>query len=548
MKRSSGIFAFLGLVVLAWIPYVGSLGNEYVYDDVVFVSAQPGLTEGPLWELFAKDFHEPHRQSGLYRPLTALSYAVPIRLGLEGPEAQRVLQLVLNLGAGCLLLVLAKSLGLRGGTSFFAAALFVCHPLHTEAVALVSGRSELLATVFMLAALSLLAVAEEGGKSGAFRLLLALVCGVFGALSKETGFVLPGLVFALEIVRRPVSGRSLASGGLRALLFASVLLAVFGIRSRIVDSIPTQGFQVENPLIGLSFLERLPTLAAILSAHLRLLLFPVRLSADYSAHQFEVADSFLDGRSLVGLSFAVLIVWGAARTWPRFGGGPNRRGIWFGIVVFVVTLLPVMNFIPIGTIFAERHVYAPSLGFCLCLALFASALDPSPEEALPRSLGSFARIGVCVFLLLCYGSRTALRTPDFLDEEVFYRRLIVDAPRSAKAQWLLANHRIGQGRTEEAEKFGARALEIESRFPEALYGMAYLAYSEGELAKAGEYARRCLIHAPNFAPGEALLGSVAFARGDYSEAVQRYRRALDIDPNLPEVRGYLEDALRRSRE
>ncbi len=143
----SGV-AFLIVAVLAIGCYLNALGGEFVSDDHKQILSNPLLIESHrLPEIFTKSFpfHRKQKSGGYYRPITALSYWIDFRLFGPNPFIFHLENLLWHTATALLVLVLLRNLWpTEPKVAFMGAVLFAVHPIHTEAVAWVSGRSEIL--------------------------------------------------------------------------------------------------------------------------------------------------------------------------------------------------------------------------------------------------------------------------------------------------------------------------------------------------------------------------------------------------------------------
>ncbi|MGH9868357.1 MAG: hypothetical protein ACREAA_09365, partial [Candidatus Polarisedimenticolia bacterium] len=175
--------------------YLNTFGNGFVFDDLDVIVRNPlvaGEQAGDLARTFSTHYwHHVRDYGNLYRPLTILSYAANHAVsGLE-PWSYHAVNLALHALASALVVVLAVALGLPVGAAAAAGLLFAAHPVHTEAVAGVVGRAELLAACAVLGAWCL-----HLGGSGIRRALGVGLLFALGLFSKENAAVLPALLLA----------------------------------------------------------------------------------------------------------------------------------------------------------------------------------------------------------------------------------------------------------------------------------------------------------------------------------------------------------------
>src|SRR5574341_516770 len=207
---SASTFAALALLVLlAGLAYAATLGNGFVYDDITLIGENkllkrldsiPQLLVSDWWKGVEEqigrvrpDDGSPSSGDRRYRPLVAITYVLNYTIGGPAPLGYHLVNALLHAVVSWLLYLVALDLGFSAGASLVAAVLFAVHPLHSEAVAWVVGRPELLMSLGVLAGLW---CAIRGYR------WLALAAFVCGLLSKEQAVVLPALVVLAEVCAR----------------------------------------------------------------------------------------------------------------------------------------------------------------------------------------------------------------------------------------------------------------------------------------------------------------------------------------------------------
>lgn len=519
--------ALLVLLALSFLVYGNSLLNGFVHDDKPVV-AENRLIRDPanLGRIFASGYWTTREEpvAELYRPLVVASFALNRRIGGPGPFGFHLVNLLLHAWVSWLVFRLGKDLAGSRAAAWAAGLLFAIHPVHTEAVAPVVGRSELLAAGFALWALLL---HRRAGTAGAPRLRLLLAAGACyfaSALSKENVLVLPAILLLGDVAFPPpgpsARKRRPAWGGyaiylISALLYLAIRVSVLGAVAR-SDIRP-----LDNPLVDAAPLTARLTAVITSGKYLGLLLYPRHLSADYSRDQIPLAAGWADPRliaSLIALAAAGLFaLWG----WRRWRIA--SASVLFG----AVALLPVSNLLfPIGTIFGERLLYFPSVGFCLLAgALFAALLARRKGVALVLA-GA---------LLLAGSARTAARNRIWHDDATFAFATARDAPRSAKAQFNLGVFLEEGGDLAGAEAAYGRAAALAPEWADPPYnrGGALL-----RMRRAGEAIGE-LRRAVELAPGQRRyslnLGVALNRAGRYGEAADLYREMVARDAGLPDA-------------
>lgn len=476
--------ALIALLALAatWPATQGS----FVYDDLPYVQENPvvhGLE--PLW---TTPLGTPDQ--GLWRPLTVWTWRLQWTPPYEaGPFL--VVNVLLHLVASLLLWRLGRRLGLSAVGAGLAGALFALHPVHAEAVAWVTGRAELLATVFVLGGWIL----HRGG-GGPARVLGAAACVALAGLSKENALIAPGLYLLGDLALPVGDGPRRGPPWGRLALLAATSGAVFAARLGALDQpLPAHGPFHDTDLAG-----RLVVALAVLARSLHLLAWPEPLRIHYQGDELETLDA-------LGLALPAALLTVVLLLWHR-----QRRAA-LALVLVPASLAPVLHLLPIGEPFAERFLYLPSAFFCLAAGALAAAWCRA--ELSGRGLGpSLAALGL-VGALALPASRAAVST--FADDLTLWahaQRVAPDlaAVRANHATFLLDAERhltIDRQLPGAADELRA-SLRLRPRHPQAAWAHQSL----------GHYA----------------LGALGSDLPDPVAAARHYRRALEIEPGLVDAR------------
>jgi len=582
------------VAVLALVTYANNLGHDWAYDDHEYI-VNNDFVENParIADIFSTTYlyGVDGIQTGLYRPVTILSYALNAALTGLRPSLFHLVNDLLH--AANSVLVLFVILSLTGGSNiaFFTALLFATHPVHTEAVDNVVGRAELLAFLFSM--LTLLFHSMRGRR---FRVYypLSLACFMLALMSKEVAAALP-VVILLLVVGENLRGERKRIGSPAAGVagYFAVLAVYMAVRHVVIARLgPVPGVMFsDNPLAGMPFMERLPTALAVLVKYLLLLLFPFRLSADYSYNQVPILESLFGIPALAGLAVVAGAVFALGRS-------ANRSPVLYtGTLLLALPFLVFSNILfPTGTIMGERLLYTPSLGFCLLLAwgvrhMFVHRLNrPSAARWIVTAIvvfyggRSFARNFAwkdndTIFSATArtspnsvknsYNYALALKRRGRIDEAIHWYRRAVDIWPGHQSAWFnLGNALRERGRLREAVDAYDKAIELLPSDIGAMHNLAltYKTLEEPEKAVAvfkrilltrpddvsvftniavtwaecGEYdkALEILERLAKLNPGDAgtltNIGNIHVARGDTSLAVSYYAKAVELDPASPQ--------------
>jgi tetratricopeptide (TPR) repeat protein len=525
------------VAALAVAVYANSLGGALMFDDVNAIVRNERVRRGDPVAIFREPSWWTEGFGRGWRPVTSVTFAANHALHGLAPAGYHVANVLLHAAVSVLVLaVLARVTGAPLAAAL-AALLFAAHPVHTEAVASVVGRAELLAAGgFFLAWLFFLRADDAAG--GARRRLLEAAGALAffaGALAKENALaLLPVLVLADVLF--PRRGGSAAEAvrrhAPRYALLAGVAV-LFMVLRRIVIGADPPGIEVlDNPLVVLPLGVRLLTAVEVAGLYGLRLLFPLWLSADYSHAQIAPVRSPLDSAFLAALVLVLLVVAGLVWAWRR---APVAA---FALGFLVLTFAMVSNLVfLIGTIMAERLIYLPSAGFCLLAGALLASLAGAPPGA-PVALARLAAARVALPLavvLALYAARTWTRNQVWRDPLVFFTAMVEDAPRSARSQRELGGALAAAGRIDDARRAFERSLAIMPDDPATLYNLGNALLQAGQLEAAIAAYERALAVKPDFADAMVNFGNVESLRGNEQAALVWMQRALVLAPASPSL-------------
>src|SRR5438876_8536267 len=177
--------AFVISFLLVALCYVNSLPNDFVFDDGPIVSSNPVIrTISPI-QFLKSPYWTKQQYAGIYRPFVVFSLSVDYAIWKRWAPGFRLTNLALHSINGFLVFLLCTSLAGEGMVPLAAMLIYLVHPVHTEAVTSIVGRSDLFAACFFMSAWLLF----RRGKT-----MLAAVLFFLALLSKENAIVLPAVL------------------------------------------------------------------------------------------------------------------------------------------------------------------------------------------------------------------------------------------------------------------------------------------------------------------------------------------------------------------
>jgi tetratricopeptide (TPR) repeat protein len=512
--------------VVAALTFLTSLPGDFVYDDIIIIEDDPRIRGFDLERIFTDNYWGAERHDASWRPLTLLSFALNCRLGLgDAALGFHIINVLLNALVALIAFFLLEAVVGDRLLAALGASIYGVLPIHTEAVANIVGRAELLSAAASLAALTL-AFRDPGGD----RNLHALFAGALvlaGLMAKESAAVtIPLLVVIALVLRRPIPWRTTLASVCALGLYAVLRQVALGDEIALVEEGRANLVHViDNPLAP----ESCGTFQRVLNA-LRLVglyawktAVPLHLSADYSYAQIPVLEltdpSLWATTAALGVA-AAFLVWFFLRRAPGAAAGP---------VFFVAGFLVTSNVLfPIGTIFAERLAFLPSFGF----VLFLSGLSVWVSQ---RGAPRVAVVSALSLLVAVYGLRSAVRSLDWRSVDALYTRTVEDAPHSARAHDLAAEAAVL--RAERASSPEERARE--HRLAHEELDRALAIYPENGFAlgrKAGIFLRQAK-EARGQGDAEGLSRLLELAEAAYDEALKTLQRNNQSQPSQYYYRG-----------
>lgn len=516
-REKPGFWFWVLPILFCLAAYWPMFRNGFVWDDLQFIIQNPALRG--LWPP-ARFLHpQGSAADGTIYPLTGQRPVMIFSLALDyavwklNPFGYHLTNLLLHLLCATGVAFLTQRLSRSQWAGFLAGALFALHPGHAEGVIAFLGRSDLLATLFVLLGLwgYVLHLGSKGWPKGIWY-AGSLLCYLLACFSKENGLVLSGALVVYEGFVLGKSAGAWGRRGLRLLPFLVIAVLYGWYRGRILGgqaagSVWWGGSRRMNFLMGFEVYAR----------YLRLLFFPLSLSP---AHRVPVPGGFWEGR----------VLWGAALLLATLGGAiwALLRNPKAGFLAswFVLGLIPVANVIPIpGLIAAERWLYLPSVGAC--------ALGGWGAFALHHRSRSWTRAfwtGLIGIALILFGIRTGLWSPAWRSEESLARAILAADPYYALGHSDLGSALVKQGRYAEAEVELREAIRLKPDYVQAHNNLGNVLGIQGRLTESEQEYRQVVRMAPDYAEAHYNLGNILSKQGKIGEAEQEYREALRLAP------------------
>uniref|UniRef100_A0A1I8MA46 dolichyl-phosphate-mannose--protein mannosyltransferase n=1 Tax=Musca domestica TaxID=7370 RepID=A0A1I8MA46_MUSDO len=526
----SMLVKIVALVILCYLSYGSTLNGSFVFDDTVAIKQNKAIAQVPTnyTAIFTSDFwgasitsEDSHKS---YRPLTSLLFHWEWIKWQMQPKHMKAINLGLHTINSILVLLLIKKFKFKESylsfksseeIAFVAAILFAVHPIHTEAVAGIVSRAELM---FCLVYLICLHICIAWRQSYLCFLLLIPMLTFVGVLFKESAITIPlaciFVAFVMESLhtlplrqqlKRVICTRNICLG------ISTLVIAIF--RLWIAGFTSPKFRNADNPVAhASSWKTRLLSQNYLYFYNIKILMNPMELCFDWSFGCIELIEKINDNRLFSVICCYVLlaiVVINYQRNCPPF----------VALGLMIIPFLPASGIIKVGFVIAERVLYVPSIGFCYLVAYGFICLCNNERY---RKFWKFAfAIFIWIFVMRC-----RQRSGEWSTEEKLFSSALDVCPNNAKVHYNIARLATDMQNYPKAFRHYHLAVELSPDYDAALMNLGNLYRDQGDLANAEKYLKAALEVTPSFATAWMNLGIVQAAKKKFDVALQSYQNAL----------------------
>lgn len=569
LKFSSSLKFYLILFISATAVYSKTFEHDFALDDdVVFLNnrfVQKGIKALPdiVSHGFLYGYNGKNDQS--YRPLVTANFAIDRTLFGNKPGVHHKLNALYYAILCCILFNFLQILFQNNQVwiTFWISLLFVLHPIHTEVVANIKGRDDLLHGIFLL--LSFTALLKYHDRKEITQLIAGLFTYFLALLCKEIAVTFIALLpLTLWFFREIELKRLFTLTGYVGVILIAYLL----IRNGILDTIAFEEKMsvINNGIAAASNpAERYATTLFIFAHYIKLLIFPSPLTWDYSYPHFPIVNF---SNTTVILSLIVLLVIGVASVW----GIRTKNKYAFAFLFFIISFSIVSNFfVLIGATLGERFLFFPSIAFCcvivwtiqegvnfiktrkqvittslliiICLGYTYKTWDRSGEwknndslfisgaKATPNNSRAIAALGSISMKKAERSMNQQEQINNYNKAIEYYSKSVNLLPSNFDSHYNLGVIYMATGNANQAKISFENALKYSPRMTAALNNLGVLYFNIRNFTEAKKYFEQCLSIDANFQQALANLGAIHHNLGELELARQYYNRALELNPN-----------------
>jgi protein O-mannosyl-transferase len=515
INRTTQYLLYAIIVALCIFLYGNTIGHGYALDDAIVITENVYVKQGisGIPDILSNDtfmgfFQEKKNlvSGGRYRPLSLLTFSLEYELLGLNPMVSHLINILLYALTGILLLLVFQQL-LKNYISRqwinvvnVAVLLFLLHPLHTEVVANIKGRDEILTFLFSLFAFRyILFDLQSQNKKNKQLLIWSGVFFFLALMSKENAitflFIIPVSLYFFTEAKRSDYFRIAVPLLVATFLFLYIRGQVLGYG---FGDAPNE--LMNNPFLGMSGAEKMATIIYTWGLYLKLLIFPHPLTYDYYPYHIPL------------MSWNMPIVWLIALLYIAIGLYAllymRKKSIYvYGIWFYLASLSIVSNLIfPVGTFMNERFIYIASFGFTL---IAGYVIGEMLFRWMPEKKARIVSLALLSFIFVAASYKTIDRNRAWKDDFTLFTTDVRTSVNSAKVNCTAGGKLLEKAKKTEEEHLRDSLME-----------------------QSIQYLRRSVSIHPTYRDALLLLGNAHYEYNqDYDSTFYYYKRILRSNPN-----------------
>jgi protein O-mannosyl-transferase len=404
--------------------------------------------------------------------------------------------------------------------AFFTAAVFIAHPIQTEAITYIVQRTTSLAALFYILTLCLyiksrtLEMEKTGpSKNCTLYYSISLITALAGMFTKETNITLP---FAIMIYEFCFLSTKTKFNWKRILPFLLIFLTI--PLTLFLTNVPNSKGMVAilkySP--DISRWKYILTQPRVMITYLRLLFIPLNQNLDYD---YPITQTLLEPAALISFLFLLVILTTAIRIFHKY------RLISFTIFWFFLTLLPE-SIIPLPDVIFEHRLYLPMLGYSIFLVAGIYYLLKN------------RRLGIIILILITtgYAILTYCRNFAWQDDLRLGEDMARKAPGKARSYAYLSYAYSQYKMHDQAIAILLKAIRLYPGFSEAYYNLGGVYYEKNDSDKAIFYLNKAIELNPLDSQAYYYRGMSWGDKKEYAQAVADFKQDIYLSPG--HIEGY----------
>ncbi len=510
--RLPEVAGVLFVLLLTFLFFYPALNADFTnWDDNILVTGNKDIQHLSFDSVkkFFTQFKLNH-----YHPLVLLTYAIEYALVGLSAFHFHLTNLILHLANVLLAYCIAKKITQNVAAAFLTALLFGIHPLRVESVVWIAERKDVLSTFFMFISFYWYISYREKEKASA--LFLAFITMLCALLSKAMAVVLPVMFLLYSFYLYGIVSKKRVTE-LFPFFALSLLFGIVAIASQY-----STGVSPKDPkfnILSSLFLGTHSILYYLLKFFIPHQLLPVHPYPNVSGQPYSV----LYWIAPIIVAIIVYLIF-------RYRRGD--RLLIFGLLFYVLTLLPVSQIIPVGRMMvADRFSYLPLYGIMLIVGKELSIFFETQNKKKLVGL-----VSLLLPIILFLGFKTQQQISVWMSSVSLWNNVVTNYPLYAEGHNNLAISYAEKGDTEKALFYFEKAITLEPDEAQYYYNRGLLFLNVKKYEKAVDDFTATLTLEPNNLFAFMLRGDAEYEQGNYQKAIDDYNIILKEFPNVIDVR------------
>ena len=424
----------LALIALGVFVYANTFSSEFIWDDASSVLLHQTVQDpSSILQLFKEDQHAyAGGQGNFYRPLLAVTFMLDFWLSNNGPTIHESTEVFSTLSpllfhvdsmiwhclAAIFFLLLLRNLKAPLIIQALVPALYIVHPLHTEAVSYISGRADSMSATFIFAGLFF-----ATRPTATVNTILIILCYIAGLLSKESALIFPGLLVLTVYASNKIEDRTWNKQQFVALGASALALVTYGL----LRSVGPLSFASDTQAPTTTFVERIGETLQSFAYYMQLLFAPAHLHMERTLVNATSTTTALGALAIL-LVLAITV----------FAYRKKHHRILLGSLWFLLTWLPISGIFPLNAPMAEHWMYVPMAGFLWALVELLVCVVPDAMKPTPQRLMRHALITLTAVWVISLSLNSIERNVAWSTNTHIYSATISENPNTSRVHYNLA--------------------------------------------------------------------------------------------------------------
>ena len=506
-------FYALLIAILTIVVFSNSLQNNFVknFDDIIYTSAAnnaKALTTKDIGTIFSSYV------AGIYHPITVLSLAIETNLFGESAFHFHLINLMLHIFNVLLLFWFIYIFTKRLEIAVIVALFFGIHPMHVESVAWISERKDVLFTFFFLASLIAYLFYLKNDKNYSY-LFYSLVFFLLSLLSKSAAVCLAPLIVLIDYYKERKFNYKIIIEKIPYFILA----IIFGIVSMISQSAAGATSALTDFNFHFSFFDKIFLVSYSVMFYIIKLFAPFNLSA---IHYYPLKTGgmlpFVYYLAPIGIICIIFLI---------FKFKKIRKDIVFGFLFFFISIVLVLQFIPVGyAIVAERYSYIPYIGLLFIAGKLYCDFTDNKFGNYSKTRRNYIIICISLFAISC-SFLSFERNKVWKNGITLYDDIIEKNPKVGHCYWARGTGKLDMNDINGALADFNNAIKLNYKYPVAYNSRANCYFEMDSLKQAIAGYSEAINIDDEYSMAYYNRGKAKQKFMDYAGSIDDYKKAIE---------------------